>query len=59
MEVFYIKSLIVFLSIIGFLYFILSCIEFIIKVDNIKKNLINKYKNFEGTPIIMDQEDKN
>ena len=54
MEVFYIKSLIVFLSIIGFLYFILSCIEFIIKVDNIKKNLINKYKNFEGTPIIMD-----
>lgn len=57
MEVFYIKSLIVFLSIIGFLYFILSCIEFTIKVDNIKKNLINKYKNFKGTSIILEQKD--
>lgn len=56
MEVFYIKSLIVFLSIVGFLYFILSCIEFTIKVDNIKKNLINKYKDFKGTSIILEQE---
>lgn len=56
MEVFYIKSLIIFLSIIGFLYFILSCIEFTIKVDNIKKNLINKYKDFKGTSIILEQE---
>lgn len=54
MEVFYIKSLIIFLSIIGFLYFILSCIEFTIKVDNIKKNLINKYKDFKGTSIILE-----
>lgn len=58
MEVFYIKSLIVFLSIVGFLYFILSCIEFTIKVDNIRKNLMNKYKDFKGIPIIFeDQED--
>ena len=56
MEVFYIKSLIVFLSIVEFLYFILSCIEFTIKVDNIKKNLINKYKDFKGTSIILEQE---
>lgn len=56
MEVFYIKSSIIFLSIIGFLYFILSCIEFTIKVDNIKKNLINKYKDFKGTSIILEQE---
>lgn len=57
MEVFYIKSIIIFLLVVGILYFILSCIEFIIKVDNIKKNLINKYKDFKGTPIILEQED--
>jgi hypothetical protein len=54
MEVFYIKGLIVFLFIVGLLYFILSCIEFTIKVDNIRKNLMNKYKNFKGTSIILE-----
>ena len=54
MEIFYIKSIIIFLLVVGILYFILSCIEFIIKVDNIKKNLINKYKDFKGIPIIFE-----
>ena len=57
MEVIYIKSIIIFLLVVGILYFILSCVEFTIKVDNIKKNLINKYKDFKGTSIILEQED--
>nr|DAI34826.1 MAG TPA: hypothetical protein [Caudoviricetes sp.] len=57
MEVIYIKSIIIFLLVVGILYFILSCVEFIIKVDNIKKNLINKYKDFKGTSIILEWED--
>lgn len=54
MEVIYIKSIIIFLLVVGILYFILSCVEFTIKVDNIKKNLINKYKDFKGTSIILE-----